>query len=563
MKAYIYNSYRILLLLAAIGISVTATAQNYPGAGMMKGTQFGSWGDQGDGTFKNPVLNSNYPDSDVEKLGDKWYMISSKGRYIKGMTILESEDLVNWSVVGGVVDSVDWYTGGQSNGEGVWAGDLVYHNNRWFCYFIDIDRGLFVCTADDIKGSWSKPTLIMDKKGMTDPAVYFDSKTKQGYLICNYQIVGTGDKRMYHNRLFKLAWDGMRMEDDGRDIYVESGAEAAKIYQVNDYYYLFFSEWTTDSLGRKLDRRQIVLRSRDIAGPYEKKIVLERDPITGRSSSQGALIQAPNGSWWYLHQLIQSKNTFEGRPQCLIPVIWKEDWPMLGIDVDANGIGNTVWASKKPINGKELRAPQTDDDFTDPVPGPHWLWEGNPLAHLWSLTERKGYLRMYGADATDQKKPYESLRNKLMQRKMGKGKDTITTKMYIGGLSKGQTAGLIVTGYNHALVGVERDAASNQKKIYCIGTDGRKFKSESNIQRYDSVYLRTVLSGRKLSFAYSLDGKEFKEIGENYDMETRGFNGLFVGLFSKIGVSDKNGYADFDWFSYQYDGPKVLFLSKE
>src|SRR5690606_13455991 len=121
--------------------------------------------------------------------------------------------------------------------------------------------------------------------------------TKEGYLICNYQIVGNGDKRTYHNRLFKLSWDGLQILDAGHDVYVESGAEAVKIYKINGYFYLFFSEWTLDNQGRKDDRRQIVLRSRNIAGPYEKKVLLERDPVTGRGSSQGALLQAPNGSW--------------------------------------------------------------------------------------------------------------------------------------------------------------------------------------------------------------------------------------------------------------------------
>jgi len=306
--------------------SFFACAQTHRAVKVIEQPMTGSWGDQGDGTFRNPVLNSNYPDSDVEKFGDKWYMISSKGRYMKGMTILESDDLVNWSIVGGIVDSVDWYDEGEENGEGVWAGDLVYHEGQWYCYFIDISKGLFVSTIDDIRGSWSKPMLIMERKGMTDPAVYFDADSKKGYLVCNYEIVGIGDKRIYYNKLFELSWDGLQVVDQGRDIYVESGAEAAKIYKIDGYFYLFFSEWTTNHLGRKDDRRQIVLRSRNITGPYEKKVLLERDPVTGRSSSQGALVQAPNGSWWYFHQLIQQRNTHEGRPQCLIPVTWQDGW---------------------------------------------------------------------------------------------------------------------------------------------------------------------------------------------------------------------------------------------
>jgi len=521
----------------------------------------GTWGDQGDGTFRNPILNSNYPDSDVERWGDKWYMISSKGRYMKGMTILESEDLVNWSILGGIVDSVDWYDKPDQAGEGVWAGDLVRHGDRWYCYFIDIDKGLFVCVSDDIKGPWSKPILIMERKGMTDPAVYFDEDTREGYLICNYQIVGTGDKRMYHNRLFRLSWDGMKLLDEGWDIYVESGAEAAKIYKVNDYFYLFFSEWTTDKNGKKLDRRQVVLRSKQIDGPYEKRILLERDPVTGRSSSQGALVQAPDGSWWYFHQLVQQRNTYEGRPQCLIPVSWEDQWPILGADPDGNGIGNTVWSGRKPIQDKPIRAPQADDDFNTPELSPQWLWDGNPINHSWSLEEASGCMRLYGTSPKDENNGYRTLPNKLLQRKMGKGTDTITTKMNYKGMQVGQSAGLIVTGYNLAAVGVEHSTLSGSR-IYVERGDGTKHHAPMG-EATGWIYLRAVIDERELRLMYSVDGTRFHEIGDVYTLETRGFNGLFIGLFCKNDVATASGYADFDWFSYRYDGPKAMQLSKK
>lgn len=551
---------RILVALIVTIWSLSACAQQHLVLDKMAQPKIGTWGDQGDGTFRNPVLNSNYPDSDVEKFEDKWYMISSKGRYMKGMTILQSEDLVNWTIVSSIVDSVDWYNESEKNGEGVWAGDLVRHNNRWYCYFIDIDKGLFVCTSDDIRGPWSRPFLMMERKGMTDPAVFFDEEKKQGYLVCNYEIVGTGDKRLYYNKLFELSWDGLKVLDKGTNVYVESGAEAAKIYKVNGYFYLFFSEWTTDSSGRKDDRRQIVLRSKDMTGPYEKRILLERDPVTGRSSSQGALIQTPNGSWWYLHQLIQQKNTYEGRPQCLIPVKWEDNWPFLGSDPDNNGVGNTVWSNQKPIQGREINTPQTDDDFNALLLSPQWLWDGNPVSHLWSLEENKGYVRLYGAKPKNENSPYFTLPNKLLQRKMGKGKDTITTKMSLGGFTIGHTAGLIITGHNFAVLGVEQDVLSNKRRVYLESLGGSKQYVKETLNNTDKdIYLRALIDGRQLKFTYSLDGIRFSELGNVYTLETRGFNGLFIGLFSKQSSKD-NGYADFDWFSYQYDGPKAMQL---
>ena len=550
--------YKRLLLSAVIIWSLSACAQTYRVVKEVEHPITGSWGDQGDGTFRNPVLNSNYPDSDVEKFGDKWYMISSKGRYMKGMTILESEDLVNWSIVGGIVDSVDWYDDGEQNGEGVWAGDLVHHEGKWYCYFIDISKGLFVCKADDIHGPWSKPALLMERKGMTDPAVYFDEDKKKGYLVCNYEIVGTGDKRVYYNKLFGLSWDGLQILDKGRDIYVESGAEAAKIYKVKDYFYLFFSEWTTDEQGRKDDRRQIVLRSKDITGPYEKKIILERDPLTGRSSSQGALVEAPDGSWWYFHQLVQQRNTYEGRPQSLIPVSWQDGWPILGTDPDGNSIGNTVWSGTKPIQGKAMRAPQTDDDFNGKDLAPQWLWDGNPINHLWSLDEAKGFMRLHGAKAKNPHNKYQTLPNKLLQRKMGKGRDTITTKLDYKGLATGQSAGLIVTGFDFAVSAVELHPTHGYRLLVEGNRENQHFAALNNSSK--EIFVRATLDGRAVKFFYSENGKDYTALGEVYTLETRGFNGLFIGLFS-MNEGTGNGYADFDWFSYQYDGPKIRQLN--
>ena len=510
--------------------------------------RLGSWGDQGDGTFRNPILNSNFPDSDVEQLGDKWYMISSRGTSMKGMTILESEDLVNWEIAGGIVDSITWKTR-----TGVWAGDLVHRGDHWLCYFIDFEKGLFVCKSEDIRGPWSAPHLIFERAGMTDPAVFWDEEQKQAYLLCNYQIDELGLERVYHQRLFRLSWDGFELLDEGKDVYVGVGAEAAKIYRINDLYYIFISEWTMDGKGHKVDRRQIVLRAPTIDGPYEKRVLLERGNGTMRSCSQGSLVQAPDGSWWYFHQLVQSSDSFEGRPQFLIPVHWKDGWPLLGEDTDGNGIGNTIWQARKPIQGKPVRGVQTDDDFSGEELSPQWGWTGNPIAGKWSLTERRGCLRLYGMKPTNPKAPQRSVPNRVIQRKMGRAIDTMTTKMSVEAMADGQRGGLMLTGANHAAVGVEKSREGY--RVYLDTTDGMVYSP--NFEG-TWVWLRTTLEQREGTALYSLDGEHFEPIGNSFTMTTAGFNGIFISLFSMNEA--ERGYVDFDWFTYDYDGPKHLAL---
>lgn len=505
----------------------------------------GSWGDQGDGTFRNPILNSNYPDSDVEPFGNRWYMISSTSTYMPGMTILESEDLVNWRIIGNIVEKIDW----SDSGEGVWAGDLAYHEGHWYCYFIDFGKGLFVSKSRDIKGPWSIPQLILEKSGMTDPTVYWDYDKKEAYMICNYHIKKRTEGDLYHIKLFRMNWDGTEILDDGRLIYSEVGAEAPKIYHINDYYYLFISEWTVDKQGKKLDRRQIVLRSKKLEGPFERKVLLERDPVTGRSCCQGSLIKVSDDEWWYTHQLVQSEDSYEGRPQFLIPVYWEDGWPMLGKDHDGNGINNTIWHNKKPIHGKPVNAPETDDDFNSPNLGMQWLWDRNPIDDKWSLTEVPGSIRLYSCIPSNLDKLYHSLPNKLLQRKMGRGADTVTVQMGTTNMVKGQRSGLIHIAHNFSTIGVEY--TNFGKKTFIETADGIIYGKKLI---GDEIWLRSIAKANKVRFEYSLEGKTYLPLGEQATMISRGFNGIFIGLYS-MNISGE-GSADFRWFSYEYDGPK-------
>ncbi len=149
-----------------------------------------SWGDQGDGTYRNPILDADYPDVDIERLGDTYYMITSTMHYAPGMTLLESRDLVSWTLIGHVFDTLDWEPGYNWDrmglyGNGVWAGDLARNDGTWYCYFIDTASGLYVSSASDIRGPWSRPECLLARTHWTDPAVFWDDEERQAYLVWN------------------------------------------------------------------------------------------------------------------------------------------------------------------------------------------------------------------------------------------------------------------------------------------------------------------------------------------------------------------------------------------
>ena len=201
-----------------------------------------------------------------------------------------------------------------------------------------------------------------------------------------------------------MSWDGKTVLDSGKVVFSGYGAEAAKIYKIDGEWYIFHAEWykpdprrPDDPEADKNDRKQIVLRSltNSIYGPYEKRVVMERGNGIIRSCSQGALMQAPDESWWYIHQLIQNiASPFQGRPQFLEPVRWVDGWPVIGEDVDKDGIGEPVLTYKKPIQGFPVTAPPTDDEFNSGKLGLQWGWNHDPRDAFWSLNENPGCLRL-------------------------------------------------------------------------------------------------------------------------------------------------------------------------
>jgi len=526
--------------------------------------QPGTWGDQGDGTYRNPILNADYPDVDVEQLGDTYYMISSKQHMSPGMVILQSKDMVNWRTIGHVWNTLSWdpkYNWDRMEGYrfGVWAGDLAYHDGRWYCYQVDTTNGLYMSSAEDVRGPWTEPHLMLAKTGWTDPAVYWDDQSRQAYLVCNFGRLPDGPPGN-HLRLFKMSWDGRELLDEGKVIHAGLGAEAAKIYRVDGRWYVFFAQWfrpdpraPEDPAADRGDRKQMVLRSKtdSIYGPYDLKAVYERGSGVIRSCSQGALMQAPDGSWWYTHQLIQNiPAPFQGRPQMLQPVEWIDGWPMIGKDVDGDGVGEPVLRHAKPIAGHPITAPPTDDEFDASRLGPQWEWNHNPRDSHWSLSERPGWLRLRASMPVGEGGFWGAC-NTLSQRIMGTGKGEATAKLDLSGMRAGQRAGFVRFGGVYHLLGVHVDAKGTRRLFF----DAKGRLTDGPPLDDDMLWIRTTNAGNRARFAWSTDGREFFDFGPEFTVEFGKWTGDRLGFFS-WNDEKPQGHVEVDWFHYNYDGPK-------
>lgn len=493
----------------------------------------GSWGDQGNGTYINPVLNADYSDPDVIRVNDDYYMVCSEFHFM-GIPVLHSKDLVNWKIIARVYDEFKFDPKFDSNERyagGSWAPAIRYHNNRFWLYFCTPDEGLFMTAAEKAEGPWEPITQVVQIYGWEDPCPFWD---EDGKAYLGHSKKGAGPIIIH-----KMSDDGKTLLDDGVTVYTGPVAEGTKIHKLNGYYYLSIPE------GGVSTGWQTILRSKNIYGPYEKKVVLEKGSTEINGPHQGSLIDLPNGDWWFMH-FQERKNI--GRVCHLQPMLWKDDWPVMGVDMDMNGIGEPVYVWKKPNVGSvyPITAPQASDEFNNPVLGFQWSWNHNPVHEAWSLKSNPGYLALNALPAAE----FLKAKNTVTQKIMGNEGEAVTC-LVTSEMADGQRAGLCVMGRQYNLAGISKSGGRLSVFTNINGT------LNSTPVKAAKIYLKvkvTVEQGAN-QFFYSTDNKTFTPIGEPFVAGNGFWKGPKLGLFS-YNESGTGGKALFDWFHYLYDGPK-------
>ena len=472
-----------------------------------------TWGDQGNGTYINPVLNADFSDPDVIRVGDKYYMVASDFHFI-GMQVLESDDMVNWRYISQIYSRFDepgWddnkhYAGGS------WAPAIRYHDGRFYVYFCTPDEGLYMSTAEDARGPWSPLHLVKRIAKWEDPCPLWDDDG-QAYL-------GRSRHRAGPIIVHKMSPDGRQLLDDGVTVYTGPVAEGTKFLKRNGYYYLIIPE------GGVGQGWQTVLRSRNIYGPYEKRVALEQGSTAVNGPHQGALVDTPDGQWWFYHF---QETPVLGRVVHLQPARWQDDWPLIGVDIDGNGIGEPVYVWQSPLPAKPATL-QTDDDFSSDKLGLQWQWNHNPQNDHWSLTERKGWLTLHALPADSLK----ACRNMLTQKVIGYVSESTTLLT-----ARGQCyAGLSCIGKQFRAIGICPEGifveAGGQRQIIKPG-------------RFQKLYLRITNDCRqnRHQFAYSTDGRHFTPAGDAFPMRSGYWKGIRTGLF----CYGTDGMAQFNHFT--------------
>lgn len=483
-------------------------------------------GDNGNGTYTNPIIWADFPDNDVIRVGDTYYMVTTTANFFPGAPVMESKDLVNWKYLSNAIERIPGYPvydmqGGTRYSHGQWASSIRYHNGQFYILFVTLDEGGFLCTAKNAAGPWKLTKL---PKAYYDAGLFFDDDDRI-YVVHGYSKLTLTE---VNPDLSPKSKDTLIFEGKQR-----RGLEGTHVYKINGYYYLYCTYGGGDGY-------QVALRSKSIYGPYEEKVVLKDDMgFRKKGVHQGALVQTQTGEWWSV--LFQDRDAI-GRVPTLQPVTWTDGWPMPGVN------GKAVTTYKKPNVGKNwpVTVLPKSDEFNQPKPGLQWAWNHNPNDSLWSLTERKGYLRLKTGKVVDNLK---LARNTLTQRPFGPA-STGTAEFYISHLKEGDIAGLAIFQDPYAYIAVQQ---KDGKKRLVMAVNGKELAVLENLTT-GKIYLQAKVDAitDNATFFYSTDNLNFKQLGNVFAMK---FNlSVFTGnkfcLFN-YATQTPGGYVDINWFRMQ------------
>lgn len=521
--------------------------------------------DLGDGTYQNPILFADYSDPDVIRVGDTWYMTASSFNYVPGLPILISKDLVNWRLANYALERIpDEKYDVPQHAKGVWAPAIRYHDGRFYIYYGMPDEGIFMVSTKDPLGRWDEPVTVLEGKGLIDPCPFWDDDGR-AYLIHGYAKSRIGFKS--YLGMFPLSVDGRSAI--GEDHFIFDGVETQptiegpKVYKRNGYYYILAPA------GGVKTGWQTALRSKNIYGPYEEKIVMKQGNTVINGPHQGGLTDTVSGEEWFLH--FQDRGLY-GRIVHMQPVVWENDWPVIGVNAQ-DGCGEPCLTHTKPDIGADgaqlLEAPvslEASDDFAASSLNLMWQWTGNPKESFYSLTERDGFLRLYALNPSGKKSAVLWECANVLTQKLVCPYFKATVCIYTEGLEPGGQAGMVMMGGHYAYMAV-RNIGGNKTLVAVESYDGEDGVQEKtvvirtlteNTEKTElSIAMEKGDQGSLFRMFYTLEGKEVS-VPTDFMPSDHTWVGAKIGLFANriatgadSGGADRverenSGYADFE-----------------
>ena len=505
-----------------------------------------------DNMIENPMLWADVPDPDVIRVGDTFYLVSTTMHLMPGAPIMKSKDLKNWETVGYIFDKLTdspkydlSATEGTVYGRGQWATSLKYHKGKFYALLAPNEQGAmgdtYIFTADKAEGPW---TIVSRMRHFHDCSLFFDDDDRV------YVIYGTGEMMELKQDLSDVI-EGTHRHIFQREADETGLLEGSRMIKHNGKYYLMMISHVY-APGRH--RREVCYRADNIQGPYEKHTILESDFGGFSYEAQGTIVDTEDGDWY---GIIFQDRAGVGRVLTVMPCRWIDGWPMLG---DEEG--------KVPTRVRPLKSGQPEtsivkaDDFGSEKLGLHWQWNHNPVDKAWSLKERPGYLRL----KTSRVVPNLYLAPNTLTQRMEGPKCTGAIVMDLSKMKDGDCAGLAAFNSDSGVLTIKKKGKKltlemSEQKVSLSDREKRVEKVEENV--VESVELKQNKIWLKIDanfiprtdiahFYYSLDGKEWKQMGGDYRMSfdwRRFFMGQKFGIFN-YATKKVGGYVDVDEFAY-------------
>ncbi|PMD99294.1 glycoside hydrolase [Siphonobacter sp. BAB-5405] len=487
----------------------------------------------------NPVIFADVPDLSMIRVGDTYYMSSTTMHMSPGLPLMKSKDLINWQLVSyaydrlGEMDELNLTNGKSTYGRGSWASSLRYHKGTYYVTtFAQTTGKTYIYSTQNIeKGPWKEVSF---KPSYHDHSLFFDDDGRV------YMIYGGGKLK-----LIELSADLSGVKPGTTEqVIIENAsapsgtggglpAEGSQLFKVNGKYYLFNITWPKGSM-----RTVVIHRADKITGPWEGKVGLQDLGV-----AQGGLIDTPDGKWYaYLFRDFGGV----GRIPYLVPVQWENGWPVLGEN------GKVPEKLALPASKGLIPGIVASDEFNrkkgEPTLPLVWQWNHNPEPKLWSLSERKGFLRLKTGRIDTS---FTQARNTLTQRTIGP-ESAGTTALYVSQMKEGDFAGLGLLQKEYGLVGV-KIIQGKSSVVMVKMKEGKPTELQTIPLPQKMVYLKAECNFRDrkdtANFFYSLDNKTWTRIGESLKMPYTipHFMGYRFGLFN-YATQQTGGYADFDYF---------------
>lgn len=483
--------------------------------------------------YKNPIINADYSDPDVIRVGDTYYMTASSFNYTPGLPILVSKDLVHWELKNYAIQNIDYPMYAKpAHAKGVWAPAIRYYDGFFWIFYGMPDEGIFMVKTQDPLGQWSEPYLLLEGKGYIDPCPFWDGD--RAYVIHGYAKSRIGFKS--YLGIFEMSLDATKVLSD--DTFLFDGTktqitiEGPKVYKRDGYYYIFAPA------GGVTQGWQTVLRSRDIMGPYEEKIVLEQGSTTVNGPHQGGWVEAPNGSHWFIH--FQDRGIY-GRVVHLQPMRWEDYWPVMG------NHGEPVLSYPMPFGPSSSQQKiGTSDDFSGKSLGLQWQWFGNHRPEFYTLDTLNSELHLHCFNGPNLWETPNVLTQKFMYDSF-----EATIVMDYKDLEIGSQAGCVILGGQYTYLAVKK-SEEGVHVVHGISSGNGNTRQEKIVETIQlnldttkihlSICLKQVDGEHQIRMGYAQDGEKSIACKTLFTPSDDTWVGSKIGLYA-IG---KQGSAKFD-----------------